>query len=101
MKRDVIEILAYDQELETIFAKGVNGSIALDIIPAAIQHLKGNPEYKQMYLQDTTGAEFVIPQGCAIEQAVQYWQASRNRSEDIKTSAPIPDNISPDKYMFL
>lgn len=101
MKRDVIEILEHNKELETIFAKGVFGSVVLDIIPAALQHLKGKPEFKQMYLQDTSGIEFVIPQGCELEQAIQCWQTSRNRGEEIKTSAPVPENVAPDKYMFL
>ena len=76
IKQRAIEILSYDDELETIFARGITGSVVLDIIPSALDHLRCAPRYKQIYIQDNMGVEFVIPQGASVESAVESWQTA-------------------------
>ena len=83
--KKAIEILGYDEELKTIFARGVTGSIVLDIIPEAVTYLIKNPKYEQLYMQDYSGREIVIPQGTSIEAAVQIWQSSRGKFMDSVT----------------
>ena len=102
MRKEVIEILAQDLELKTIFAKGVSGSIVLDIIPAAVSYLKVRPEFEQIYVQDTTGVEFVIPQGYAVEQAVQNWKSAKNGGLTVRESMVTErESVDPDRFLFL
>ena len=83
IKQKAIEILSYDDELETIFARGLSGSVVLDIIPSALEHLRCAPKYKQMYIQDNMGIEFVIPQGANIEIAIEAWQSAIRNSRTL------------------
>ena len=47
-----IEILGYDDRLNTIFARGVSGSVTLDIIPDSLNYLKSYPKcLKQINLE--------------------------------------------------
>lgn len=80
MKRDFIDVLSHDEEYNTIFARGVSGSVVLDIIPKAIAYLKMYPTFDKMYLQDYTGVEFIIDKQSTIESAVEAWQ----RANDLK-----------------
>ena len=83
IKQKAIEILSYDDELETIFARGLTGSVVLDIIPSALEHLRCAPKYKQMYIQDNMGIEFVIPQGATIEMGIEAWQSAIKNSRTL------------------
>ena len=74
--KQTLDILSHDEEMNTIFARGVSGSITLDIIPDALQYLKMRPEFKQLYLQDYTGISIVLNQGSTIESAVNDWQVA-------------------------
>lgn len=74
--KQTLDILSHDEEFNTIFARGVSGSVTLDIIPDALQYLKSNPRFKQMYLQDFTGTEFIITQESTIESAIQAWEVA-------------------------
>lgn len=80
MKRNFIDVLSHDEEYNTIFARGVSGSVALDIIPTAIAYLKMYPKFDKMYLQDYTGVEFIIDKQSTIESAIEAWQ----RANDLK-----------------
>ena len=95
--KQAIEILGHDDELKTIFAKGVSGSIVLDIIPEAVIYLTKNPKYKQLYMQDYSGREIVIPQGSSIEEAVQLWQDARHQksAEEIQNYMGLSEQACP------
>ena len=75
--KQTLDILSHDEEMSTIFARGVSGSVTLDIIPDAIQYLKARPAFKQMYLQDFMGTEFIITQQSTIESAIQAWEVAK------------------------
>ena len=91
--RRPIEVLSYDEELETIFAKAVTGSVVLDIIPAALDQLRANPKYKQIYLQDNMGVEFVIPQGASLESAIDEWKKASSQKRGTSPKLPSDDNV--------
>ncbi len=74
--RKTLDILSHDEEMNTIFARGVSGSITLDIIPDALQYLKMRPEFKQLYLQDFTGLSIIINHQSTIESAIHDWQVA-------------------------
>ena len=82
----ILDILAYDEETNTIFAVPGAGarSVVLDIIPVALEKRQGNPEYKQIYLTDHMGTEFIIPQGSTLEQAIDSWQHAVQQRRSIK-----------------
>lgn len=91
MLKKHIEVLSHDEEYNTIFARGVSGSVTLDIIPDAISYLKGCPTFEKMYLQDFMGIEFIIDQQATIESAIDSWQ----RARDIKMGVyPFPSKKS-------
>ncbi len=98
IKQKAIEILSYDDELETIFAKGLTGSVVLDIIPSAMEHLRMAPKYKQIYVQDNMGIEFVIPQGASLEFAIESWQSAIRDSRALNTQN---ENLSPDNNVVV
>ena len=75
-----IEILGYDERLNTIFARGVSGSVTLDIIPDSIGYLKSYPAVDRLYMQDFTGVEIVLTQDSTIESACEDWR----RAVDVK-----------------
>ena len=81
-----LEILSHDEEMSTIFARGVSGSITLDIIPDAVAYLKSHPSFERMYLQDFTNVEFIVSQGSTIENAIQSWETAR----DLKRGTYVP-----------
>jgi len=68
-----IEILGYDNELNTIFVRGVSGSVTLDIIPDSLNYLKSYPAVDRLYMQDYTGVEIVMNQDSTIESACEDW----------------------------
>ena len=68
-----IEILGYDDRLNTIFARGVSGSVTLDIIPDSLNYLKSYPTVDRLYMQDFTGVEIVLTQDSTIESACEDW----------------------------
>lgn len=89
--KQTLDILSHDEEMNTIFARGVSGSITLDIIPDALQYLKMRPEFKQLYLQDYTGISIVLNQGSTIESALNDWQVAcdlRRGTYQFKHSQP-------------
>ena len=98
-----LDILSHDEEMSTIFARGVSGSITLDIIPDAVAYLKSYPNFERMYLQDFTGVEFVLPQGSTIESAIQSWEIARDlkrgtyqfKPGSVAASAPSSSDAQP------
>ena len=73
-----------NEELKTIFARGVHGSFVLDILPEAVGYLRARSQYSQMYMQDHAGRELIIPQGSSVEQAAQLWREVVDRSRKIQ-----------------
>ena len=73
-----IEILGYDEVMQSVFINGVSGSITLDIIPDAICFMKSNPECPRAYLNDYTGTSILLHQDSTIESAVRDWQMARD-----------------------
>lgn len=103
MFKQHVNILSHDEEMSTIFAQGVSGSITLDIIPDAVSYLKTHPTFARMYLQDYTGVEFVLPQGSTIESAIQSWEIARDlkrgtyqfKSDSLAAAAPTSSEAQP------
>ena len=85
-----IEILGYDDKLNTIFVRGVSGSVTLDIIPDSLNYLKSYPAVDRLYMQDFTGVEIVLTQDSTIESACEDWC----RAVDIRRGTyPFPKTI--------
>lgn len=105
--KQTLDILSHDEEFNTIFARGVSGSVTLDIIPDALQYLKSNPRFKQMYLQDFTGTEFIITQESTIESAIQAWEVAVDikrgtyRPKSASTQAPVQTAPASSEPMFI
>jgi hypothetical protein len=105
--RKTLDILSHDEEFSTIFARGVSGSVTLDIIPDAIQYLKSNPKFKQMYLQDFMGTEFIISQESTIESAIQAWEVAGDirrgtyKPKSASTQAPVQTAPASSEPMFI
>lgn len=105
--RQTLDILSHDEEFNTIFARGVSGSVTLDIIPDAIAYLKSHPTFKQMYLQDFVGTAFVITQESTIESAIQAWEMAgdiRRGTYKPKTTsqpAPVQSEEAPIEPVFI
>lgn len=105
--KQTLDILSHDEEFNTIFARGVSGSVTLDIIPDALQYLKSNPRFKQMYLQDFTGTEFIITQESTIESAIQAWEVAVDikrgtyRPKSASTPAPVQTAPASSEPMFI
>lgn len=68
-----LEVLGYDDKMNTIFAKGVNGSIMLDVIPDAVCLLKSCPSVERLYMQDYNEVEVLLTQESTIESAIEAW----------------------------
>ena len=82
-----IEILGYDEKLNTIFVRGKSGSVTLDIIPDSLNYLKSYPAVDRLYMQYFTGVEIVMTQDSTIESACEDWC----RAVDIKRGTyPFP-----------
>ena len=74
MIADYINILGEDKETKTVFAQGYNGSVTLDIIPAAVNYLKLHAKYDNLYLQDYRGTQLLITQQSNVRTAVSDWE---------------------------
>ena len=105
--KQTLDILSHDEEFNTIFARGVSGSITLDIIPDALQYLRSHPSFKQMYLQDFMGTEFIITQESTIESAIQSWEIAGDirrgtyKPKSASTQAPVQTAPASSEPMFI
>ena len=68
-----LEVLGYDTDINTIFVKGISGSVTLDIIPDAVCLLKSYPSVEKLYMQDYNEVEVLLTQDSTIESAVEDW----------------------------
>lgn len=85
-----LEVLGYDTEINTIFAKGVSGSITLDIIPDAVCLLKSYPSVEKLYMQDYNEVEILLTQESTIESAVADWCKAVDEKRGYKPTVAEP-----------
>ncbi len=85
-----LEILGYDTEINTIFAKGVSGSVTLDIIPDAVCLLKSYPSVEKLYMQDYNEVEVLLTQESTIESAIADWSMAVDKKRGYKPTVAEP-----------
>ena len=70
---DCIKFISLDETTNTIVAEGLGGSVTLDIIPAAYNFMKANPDVNVLLLKKLCGRELRITQESTIEDLVKEW----------------------------
>ena len=77
MIKDYIQILGEDKETKAVFAQAKDGSMTLDVIPAALGYLKLNAKYDLLHLQDYFGYIITMNQNSNIRTAVVDWENAK------------------------
>ncbi len=77
MISDYIDVLGEDKSTNAVFVQAKNGSMTLDVIPAALGYLKLHARYDLLHLQDYFGYIITMNQDSNIRTAVCDWENSR------------------------
>jgi len=95
MIRDYIEVLGEDEQTKALFVQAKDGSMTLDVIPAALGYLKLHAKYDLLHLQDYFGRIITMNQDSNIRTAVCDWENSRAEKAPEQIAVATAEAIQP------